>query len=91
MEIEEIPDDPEEIINISGSEDSEDPVMEVHLDPKEINDLLFLVQSLGCTKTVGNVETYIKSPECVEFLKELYKILRNENPDSTLKRLELGE
>ncbi|CAG9324990.1 unnamed protein product [Blepharisma stoltei] len=90
MEIEEIPEE-QEVINLSESEESDELVEEVHLDPKEINDLLFLVQSLGCTKTVGNVETYIKSQECVEFLKELYKILRNENPDSTLKRLELGE
>ena len=72
-------------------EEEEEKFEEVQLDPKELNDLLFLVQSLGCTKTVGNVETYLKSAECIEFLKELYKILRNENPESPLKRLELGE
>jgi Timeless protein len=84
-EPEDIPDDIQEI------EEEEEKFEEVQLDPKEINDLLFLVQSLGCTKTVGNVETYLKSPECIEFLKEIYKILRNENPESPLKRLELGE
>lgn len=70
---------------------SEENLEDLRLDPKEVNDLLFLVQSLGCTKTVGNIETYVKSKECIEFLKELYKLLRNENPDSPLKRLELGE
>ena len=69
----------------------DEKLVEYYLDPKEVNDLLFLVQSLGCTKTVGNIETYVKSKECIEFLKELYKLLRNENPDSPLKRLELGE
>jgi len=75
---------------ISISEES-DPEEAPQLDPREVNDLIFLVQSLGCTKYVGNVETYIKNEESIEFLKELYKHLRNENPDSTLKRLELGE
>ena len=84
-------DDLEIMPELNESEEEEEKFEEVHLDPKEINDLLFLVQSLGCTKTVGNVETYVKSPECIEFLKELYKILRNENPESPLKRLELGE
>lgn len=71
--------------------EEEENIEDLRLDPKEVNDLLFLVQSLGCTKTVGNIETYVKSKECIEFLKELYKLLRNENPDSPLKRLELGE
>lgn len=63
----------------------------VQLDPSEVNDLLFIVQNLGCNKTVGNVETYIKSDSCIDLMKELYRLLRNDNPESTLKRLELGE
>lgn len=90
----EVDDDESQILEVSHEqedEEEEEKFEELQLDPKEVNDLLFLVQSLGCTKTVGNIETYVKSTECIEFLKELYKLLRNENPDSPLKRLELGE
>jgi timeless len=86
---EEIHSEAESDREMEEAEDLEEEL--VQLDPSEVNDLLFIVQNLGCNKTVGNVETYVKSEHCIDLMKELYKLLRNDNPESTLKKLELGE
>lgn len=80
-------------IDLSDSSVAEEQLSEEEepqLDPRIKGDLLFCVQNLGFVKVVERTEIYVKKEGCLELLKELYKLLRTDNLDSYLRRVEIG-
>lgn len=80
-------------LDLSDSEAAEEELEEEEepqLDPHTKGDLLFCAQNLGFTKIVERTEIYVKKEGCLELLKELYKLLRTDNLDSYLRRVEIG-
>jgi hypothetical protein len=61
------------------------------LGEEEQRDMLFCVQNLGVVQIVGATETYVKSKECVDLLRELYKMVRQDSSDNTIRRLQLSQ
>lgn len=73
-------------------EESENSAEEIEvLGEDEQRDMLFCVQNLGVVQVVGATETYVKSKECVDLLRELYKMVRQDSSDNTIRRLQLAQ
>ena len=79
-----------DLADSSAAEDEVEEYEEPQLDPRTRGDMLFCAQNLGFVKVVERTEIYVKKEGCLELLKELYKLLRTDNLDSHLRRVEIG-
>lgn len=87
------------VTDLNFENDIDDDNLEHHLDQnfneendeKFQNELLFSVQGLGGVKKFNDMELYIKNKDCEDSLKELIRILKNDDPDHPFARIELSK